>query len=230
MVEDWVNSNHLTLNSCKCKYMDISWKRCPSAPTNSKLASKEMEKVECFKYLGNFIGNYMSLANHIDMICSKVRKLIGLLYRRFNGANSVTLLQLYLTMIRPHLEYASPVWSPFIHKEVRMIEDVEKFTMTVITRSGTWGTRICWVQSTFPPLNPGDCMPPCAQCTNSAWPMLFPSRCYPCSRGPNIASRQTDNFSISFLLALMPHATHIWNCLPEQFVMSSFSTFKDEEH
>ena len=24
MVEDWVNSNHLTLNSCKCKYMDIS--------------------------------------------------------------------------------------------------------------------------------------------------------------------------------------------------------------
>ena len=32
MIEDWVNSNYLTLNLTKCKYMVVSQKRCPSAP------------------------------------------------------------------------------------------------------------------------------------------------------------------------------------------------------
>ena len=71
---------------------------------------------------------------NIESICFKARKIIGLLYRQFNRANSGTLLQLYLAMVRPHLEYASPVWNPLIQKQVKMIEDVEKFAMRVVTR------------------------------------------------------------------------------------------------
>ena len=40
---------------------------------------------------------------------------------------------LYLTMVRPYLEYASPVWNSSTRKQVKMIEDVEKFAMKVIT-------------------------------------------------------------------------------------------------
>ena len=134
MIEDWVYSNYLTLNPTKCKYMVVSRKRCPSAPVSLMLSGTEMEKVDCFKYLGLLLSSDMSFGKHIESICSKARKIIGLLYRRFNRANSDTLLQLYLAMVRPHLEYASPVWNPSIHKQVKMIEDVEKFAMRVVTR------------------------------------------------------------------------------------------------
>ena len=116
MIEDWVNSNYLTLNLTKCKYMVVSRKRCPSAPLSLMLGGTEMEKVDCFKYLGLLLSSDMSFSKHIESICSKARKVTGLLYRRFNKANSDTLLQLYLTMVRPHLEYASPVWNPSTHK------------------------------------------------------------------------------------------------------------------
>ena len=75
----------------------------------------------------------MTLRKHIEVICSKAWK-IGLLYSRLNRANGDTLLKLYLTMVRPHLKYAGPVWNPSTHKQVKMIEDVEKFAMKVVTR------------------------------------------------------------------------------------------------
>ena len=92
-----------------------------------------MEKVYCFKYLGLLLSSDMTFRKHIEVICSKAWK-IGLLDRRFNRANGDTLLKLYLTMVRPHLKYASPVWNPSTHKQVKMIEDVEKFAMEVVTR------------------------------------------------------------------------------------------------
>ena len=40
-------------------------------------------------------------------------KILGVLYRRFyNYAEGDTLKQLYLSLIRLHLEYACPVWDP----------------------------------------------------------------------------------------------------------------------
>ena len=119
--------------------MVVSQKRCPSAPVRLMLGGTEMEKVDCFKYLGLLLSSHLSFSKHIESICSKSRKIIGLLYRRFNRANSDTLLQLYLAMVRPHLEYASPVWNPSTRKQVNMIEDVEKFAMKVVTRRWTAG-------------------------------------------------------------------------------------------
>jgi len=137
-IEDWVNSNYLTLNPTKCKYMVVSRKRYPSVPVSLMLGGTEMEKVDCFKYLGLLLCSDMSFSKHIESICSKARKITGLLYRRFSSANSDTLLQLYLTLVRPHLEYASPVWNPSTRKQIKMLEDVEKFAMRVATRR--WDT------------------------------------------------------------------------------------------
>ena len=49
---------------------------------------------------------------HIESVCTKARKLLGLLNRCQNSARSDTLFELYTTQIRPHLEYAAPVWDP----------------------------------------------------------------------------------------------------------------------
>ncbi len=74
MIEDWVNSNYLTLNSVKCKYMVVTRKRCPSTPVSLTLGGTEMEKVDCFKYLVLLLCSDMSFGKHIESICSKVGK------------------------------------------------------------------------------------------------------------------------------------------------------------
>jgi len=58
----------------------------------------ELMKVE---YLGLLLSSDMSFSKHIESICSKARKITD-----FFTGDSVALLQLYLTMMRPHLQYA----------------------------------------------------------------------------------------------------------------------------
>jgi len=91
----------------------------PSVPVCLVLGGTEMEKVDFFKYLGLLLSSEMLFSKHIESICSKAHKITGLLYRRFNSANSDTLLQLYLTLVRPHLKYANPVWNPSTPKQIK---------------------------------------------------------------------------------------------------------------
>ena len=58
--------------------------------------------------------------------------MIGMLYRRFyKWSSSNALLQLYLSLIRPHLEYAAQVWSPHQLKDIQKLEAVQKFALKV---------------------------------------------------------------------------------------------------
>ena len=68
-------------------------------------------------------------------VCSKAKQILGLLYRRFyNHAEGATLMQLYLSLIRPHLEYACPVWDPHTMKDKVLLEDVQKFALQMATK------------------------------------------------------------------------------------------------
>ena len=51
-IDKWVQQNHLTFNSAKCKYMVISRKRRPTYSGVLYLGDTPLEQVECFKYLG----------------------------------------------------------------------------------------------------------------------------------------------------------------------------------
>jgi hypothetical protein len=62
---------------------------------------------------------------HVDSICSKAKKILGLLYRRFYGnTDSASLIQLYQSLVRPHMEYACEVWDPYMLKNRDKLEGV----------------------------------------------------------------------------------------------------------
>ena len=123
----WVNDNVLTLNAGKCKYMVISKRKSRAIPCQTMmLYNKPMDRVSSYKYLGVTICNDLAWSTHIDKIASKTRQLIGMLYRRFyKWSSSNALLQLYLSLIRPHLEYATQVWSPHQLKDIQKLEAVQ---------------------------------------------------------------------------------------------------------
>ena len=44
------------------------------------------------------------------------------------------LRQLYLSLVRPHLEYAAPVWSPYLHKDINIFERTQQFASKMCTK------------------------------------------------------------------------------------------------
>ena len=110
-----------------------SKKRTPLNPTVPLLLDgRPMEQVSNYRYLGVMVTRKLSWSDHIEQICTKARRLVGMLYRQFYcWADTTTLLTLYLTCIRPHLEYACTLWDPYTCKETHMIESVQKFACKV---------------------------------------------------------------------------------------------------
>ena len=45
------------------------------------------------------------------------------------------MLQLYFSLVRPHLDYAAPIWSPYMKKDKTLLENVQKFALHMTTRS-----------------------------------------------------------------------------------------------
>ena len=87
-----------------------------------------LETVSTFKYLGLLLTSDLSWSKHIEGICTKTKKILGLIYRRFyQHANQETLLQLYISIVRPHMEYAAQVWDPHLKKDQDLLESTQKF-------------------------------------------------------------------------------------------------------
>ena len=138
-ISSWVDSNHLSLNPAKCKTMLLSRKRNLSYPPQFLLNKVPLEQVETFKYLGVLISSDLSWSKHVDSICAKGKKLIGLLYRRFSSnVCSERLLEMYKTLVRPHLEYAAPVWDPHFFKGHKFRGECAKiWTKNVFKKMGS---------------------------------------------------------------------------------------------
>ena len=99
------------------------------------LYGQPLERVFEYKYLGVILSANLSWTPHIDKIIAKTRKIIGMLYRQFyRWSNPEVLTKLYTTIVRPHLEYAAPVWSPELVKDICKLENVQKFALRVRTK------------------------------------------------------------------------------------------------
>ena len=70
----------------------------------------------------------------VESVCARARRVLGLLYRRFYGlASQESLKQLYLSLVRPHLEYACQVWDPHLARDKGALEKVQKFACKLAT-------------------------------------------------------------------------------------------------
>ena len=136
-VSSCLGSKHLELNASKCCYLLLSRKRSHSIhPPVLMLNDVPLKHVSSYKYLGVLITSDSMWSSHISKICNKTRRLVGLIYRKFyKYSSSETLLKLYTSFIRPHLEYACIAWDPYLKKDITALEDVQKFALKMCTKS-----------------------------------------------------------------------------------------------
>ena len=95
-----------------------------------------LETVPTFKYLGLLFASDLSWSRHIEGVCTKAKKILGLLYHRFyQHAEQKTFRQLYISIVRPTWSMQHhAVWDPHLRKD--LLESTQKFACGMMTK--TW--------------------------------------------------------------------------------------------
>jgi len=116
------------LNVDKCKGMTLmsNITKDTSYSVNIKESIHNIQKVDCIKDLGILTDSQLTLKDHIQDKINKVYSMIGLLKRDFINMDCKTFILLRKALLRPHLEYANSVWSPYKKSDIEQKEKIQK--------------------------------------------------------------------------------------------------------
>ncbi|KAK3092504.1 hypothetical protein FSP39_003753 [Pinctada imbricata] len=89
--------------------------------------------VHSHKHLGITFDNNGKWTSHIDDIVTKVSKLIAVFRKIKYKLNRNTLNKMYLTFIRPHLEYACEVWDNITINDSNRLEKLQNEAARIVT-------------------------------------------------------------------------------------------------
>ena len=100
------------------------------------LGNNVIERISTYKLLGVYISSDLKWDYHIDYIVKKANKrLFSLRILKQCGATPVALAKVFVTIVRPILEYAAPVWQNIPDFLDNNIERVQKRAMFIICPS-----------------------------------------------------------------------------------------------
>ena len=234
-LSNWATQNAMTFNTDKCKCMKVSRKRTCAIPAPPlTLNGCILDEVPTFKYLGILISSDLSWSQHIQDVCSKARKITGLIYRRYyQYTDSSTLLQLYTSLVRPHVEYAAPVWDPHTLHDIQSLESVQKFALRACSKQWDWGYSELMDMFNLPSLeNRRLYLKLCHLFKIVHGLCNFPSDVVVPKSNPSHISRsytlhQPFARTSSFYSSFIPDSIRRWNYLPEDIVCApTYARFK----
>ena len=87
--------------------------------------------MESQKDLRITITNNLSPSNHVTNIVKKANSRINMIRRCFTGYSRKKIETLHTSIVRPILEYASPAWSPWLVKDINLLEKNQKRCLRV---------------------------------------------------------------------------------------------------
>ena len=122
LLYEWSVRWQLNFNISKCKHIHLG-------PIHSYgpyyLNGVVIDSVNSQKDLGILFDNQLRFHHHTTTIVAKANRLLGLIKRSFDYLNSDMLTKLFVTIVRPTLEYCSSIWGPSFILDQRKIEKVQ---------------------------------------------------------------------------------------------------------
>ena len=112
-------STRINVNLCELRILAIGQKTI-------FFLEKPLKDVDNFKDLGVTITRDLSWGNHISITVNKANKVLGSIKRSVGTANTNVFSMLYKSLVRPILEYAVPVWCPYLVKDIHALANVQR--------------------------------------------------------------------------------------------------------
>jgi len=95
-----------------------------------------MEHVGAEKDLGVTFDENLRFEEHISNKVRIANAIVGQIRSSFTYLDRDTFKRLYTALVRPHLEYALAVWSPYLAKHINMIESVQMRATKLVDSMG----------------------------------------------------------------------------------------------
>ena len=111
----------------QCKALNISRKKLPQNG-NTTLTGPHWQQFSEIKDLGITVTNTLQWSQHIKLISSNENRTLGLIRRVCRDINDPDIKKLlYYSVVRPQLEYACELWSPYTSKDKKLLlENVQR--------------------------------------------------------------------------------------------------------
>ena len=132
-VDVWLKSRQLQLACEKCFVLSLT--KDQSIKNDYYLNNQKLASESIAKDLGIYISYDLKWEHHINHL-SKISSSVSYQIRKsIRTKNIWTFIKLYTTYVRPKLEYNSPVWSPYLKKDILKLESVQRrFTKSACLR------------------------------------------------------------------------------------------------
>ena len=112
-LDEWSDRWKLRFNVAKCKTMHIGYHNDKHIYQKGSGESRmDLNQVTSEKDLG--------ITFQADKV-KKANSMLGLIHRSFQYIDNEMPIHLYKALVRPHVEYASSVWSPFKLRDIKLI-------------------------------------------------------------------------------------------------------------
>ena len=108
-LSQWLNSNLLTLNYEKTKFIIFANKK-QSTNVDITIQDKKVSQETSFKYLGVTPSSDLTWHDHIEDMITKINQRLGVLRRVKVFLDLDTRCLLYTSLVLPLFDYGDPIW------------------------------------------------------------------------------------------------------------------------
>ena len=125
-MQEWSNKWLLKFNASKCKVMRLGVNQPDfvyQMLSSNGITVLDVTTLE--KDLGIHVDDKLRLKSHAELAVAKANRILGLIRRSYEFLDANCLKNLYIGLVRPHLEYGHTVW-PLNYKTDRtIVENVQ---------------------------------------------------------------------------------------------------------
>ena len=83
-----------------------------------------------------YLGVTMKVSEHCRIAASKGNQVLGMIRRNITYKDKSLIIPLYKAIVRPHLEYCIQAWSPYLRKDIDMLEKIQRRATKLIPGLG----------------------------------------------------------------------------------------------
>lgn len=115
-VAHWFQLNKLTLNVKKCNFMIFcnTNKYYPRELAKILINGVEILQVQSTKFLGVMLDERLNWSTHIDLVCKRSTKMLGILRKVCPLIHSSAYLTLYYSFLFPYINYCNIVLGSYL--------------------------------------------------------------------------------------------------------------------
>ncbi len=119
----WTDENQLRIAFEKCQVLHLGYS---NPKTHYFIGQQEVESVNSIRDLGVIMQHDLKFHEHCAKVVRSASQMSNLIFRSFYIRKPEFLLKMFQTFVRPRLEYATQVWSPFYLMDIDLVESVQR--------------------------------------------------------------------------------------------------------